>query len=78
MDEERAAVVQSHLSFVNEVVAMVTEIFLGYLQEVVGRKIPCIVGLTISGIGLIVSPLPKQVGGLYIGRVMAGIGVLPL
>ena len=78
MDEEKRTVVQSHLTFVDELAALVTEVFLGYIQEVIGRKIPCVVGLTISGLGLIASPLPKHVGGLYVGRVMAGTGVLAL
>ena len=78
MDQEKATVVQSHMSFVNEIAVLITEIFLGYIMEVLGRKIPSIIGLTVSGLALIASPLPQNTTGLYILRVMAGIGLMPL
>ena len=69
---------QSHLGFVSEIAAMLITIFLGYIMEVAGRKIPCVIGLTISSLALIATPLSKSLGGLYIFRVLTGIGVLPL
>ena len=55
-----------------------TELVLGTLMDLVGRKIPSITGLVIAGTGTLLFPVPHRLVGLYFCRVAIDVGILPI
>ena len=63
---------------VGDLASVSTEFLIGYLMDVFGRRIPCVVGLALTGLGYIGSPLPRRLVGLYCLRAVLNVGALPM
>ena len=75
-DQEAGRVI-GNLGTTSDIFAVITGLFLGSLMDLVGRKLPSVAGLLISGTGTLLNPVPSNLLGLYFCRVMVNIGALP-
>ena len=73
-----AAEILGNMGFIGDIASVSTELVLGTLMDLVGRKIPSIAGLLLSGTGTLVSPWPNKLVGIYVLRCAINIGCLPL
>ena len=76
--DDEAAETLGNLGLAGDIASVSSEIALGTLMDLMGRKVLSISGLAIAGIGTLISPLPKQIYGLYIIRCVIDIGVIPM
>lgn len=77
IEGEEAAKVAGNLGFVAAIAALSTEMILGYLMDLFGRKVLLVSGLALTCIGVILQALPKQLVYLYLVRIVTNIGVVP-
>ena len=75
--DERAAKVLGNMGTTADVLALTTALMLGSLMDLFGRKIPSIAGLMVASIGILLSPVPQNLPGLYICRILSNVGCLP-
>ena len=76
--DNEAAKVLGNMGTIGDVASVSTEFFVGYIMDSFGRRIPCIVGLILSGIGYASNPLPNRLIGLYCLRAFNNVAALPL
>lgn len=57
--DARAAKVMGNLGTVADIASVMTELVLGTLMDLIGRKIPSIAGLLIAGTGTLLCPVPN-------------------
>ena len=72
-----AADVISKVSLVCTIVILSFQVFIGAAMDLVGRKLPTIIGLTICGLCILLMPVSTTLVGLYFLRIFASIGILP-
>lgn len=75
--DKDAARVMGNMGTVSDIFAVSTQLMLGGLMDLIGRKVPSILGLFIAAIGILLSPVPPNLPGLYVCRVMTNVGCLP-
>ena len=73
-----AARVIGNLGTAGDITSVSTELVLGTLMDLIGRKIPSVGGLILAGTGFLLTPIPKKLGGVYCFRCMIDVGALPL
>ena len=54
-----------------------TEFLLGYLMDMFGRKRISVAGLMMAGISMACKPLPNNLIGLYLLKIVSNVGVIP-
>ena len=76
--DDKAAKVLGNIGFVGDIASASTELILGTLMDVFGRKAISITGLLVAGLASLSSPFPRRLIGIYCLRCAANIGILPL
>ena len=76
--DDDAAKVLGNIGFVGDIASASTELFLGTLMDVFGRKAISVSGLLIAGLASLSSPFPRRLIGVYCLRCTANIGNMPL
>lgn len=66
------------IGFVGDLASVSTELILGTLMDLVGRKIPSIAGLILAASATLATPFPKKIGWIYAIRCLTNVGTLPL
>ena len=62
------------ITFVSDIVAICTEFFVSYAQDLFGRKLITIAGLVLAASATIFMTIPSQVMWLYLLTSLANIG----
>ena len=76
--DEEAAKVMSNINLTGTVTSMIFGLLLGTLLDIIGRKIPTVAGLFVTGIFTSIIPLPEHIAWLYLFRGLNTIGTIPL
>ena len=63
---------------VSEIGGLGAEILLGFLQDLIGRKVLTVAGMMIASISVICKPLPNHLVGLYCLRFCTNMGLIPI
>ena len=75
--DKEAGRILGNIGTISDLVAIVSQLFLGSLMDLVGRKKPSIIGLLMASLGILFSPLPPNIPGLYVCHIMIQVGCLP-
>ena len=75
--DQDAARVIGNMGTVSEIFAISTQLALGALMDLYGRKIWSVGGLALATLGTLMSPVPTNLPALYVCRVITNVGTLP-
>ena len=76
--DDEAARVMGNIGFTGTVASIMFGLVLGTLMDIVGRKIPTVAGLFVTGIFTSIIPVPKHIAWLYLFRCINNIATMPL
>ena len=74
---DRAAEVVGNLGFVGDIAVVSTEFFIGYMLDLFGRKRMTVGGLLLAGLAMASKPLPNNLIGLYLLKIVSCVAVIP-
>ena len=74
---DRAAEVVGNLGSVGDIAVVSTEFLIGYLLDMFGRKGMTVGGLMFAGLAMAAKPLPRNLIGLYLLKIVSNVGVIP-
>ena len=74
---DRAAEVVGNLGSVGDIAVVSTEFLIGYLLDMFGRKGMTVGGLLLAGLAMAAKPLPRNLIGLYLLKIVSNVGVIP-
>ncbi|MGI9307824.1 MAG: MFS transporter [Gammaproteobacteria bacterium] len=72
---EQQGTVTGRLSFVQELTALLLMGLVGALSDRVGRRVVCVAGLSIIGLGFVLYPFADSIMQLYAFRIVIAVGV---
>ena len=78
IDDNDAGSVLGYMGVAGEIAAVVSEFPIGYIMDTIGRRIPCVLGIALIGVGYVLSPMFKNIAGLYCMRALVNVGALPI
>ena len=78
LEDAEAAEMVGDVGFVGEIASACTELVIGTLMDMYGRKFISVAGLLFSGVSTLVTPLPTRLIGIYCLRCTVNIGVIAL
>ena len=76
--DDEAARVMGNIGFTGTVASIMFGLLLGALLDIIGRKVPTVAGLFLTGIFTSIIPVPKHIAWLYLFRCINNIGTMPL
>ena len=78
VDSDKVAGVAGNLGMVSEIGGLGAEVLLGFLQDLLGRKVLTVAGMMIASTSVICKPLPNNIAGLYCLRFCTNMGLIPI
>ena len=78
VDSDKIAGVAGNLGMVSEIGGLGAEVLLGFLQDLLGRKVLTVTGMMIASASVICKPLPNHIAGLYCLRFCTNMGLIPI